>query len=262
MNYSAYASRSAASGGWILIVALVLAIVGTVLAYIFIMPKSKVKTLNKFWYFVHNVFNFKTLLVEKIFKALYVFLTIYVICAGFFQLFVSFLPGLLMLLLGPIVVRIVYEMIMMFILLVQNTTAIRNKLCDDDDDQPAPKVAAPKKAPKEYVFCSACGTRYDQAEGQCPACGRGSAPAQQTQPVQQPVQPQQPVQQIQQPAQPQQPVQPRPQQPMQAPQGQQPAAGFELPAYPAQRPAQPYPQTVERPTYQREHRRYQTPTQE
>lgn len=250
MNYSAYASRSAASGGWILIVALVLAIVGTVLAYIFIMPKSKVKTLNKFWYFVHNVFNFKTLLVEKIFKALYVFLTIYVICAGFFQLFVSFLPGLLMLLLGPIVVRIVYEMIMMFVLLVQNTTAIRNKLCDDDDDQPAPRAAAPKKAPKEYVFCSACGTRYDQAEGQCPACGRGSAPAQQAQPVQQPVQ------------QPQQPVQPRPQQPMQAPQGQQPAAGFELPAYPAQRPAQPYPQAVERPTYQREHRRYQTPTQE
>ena len=59
-----------------------------------------------------------------------------------------------MLLLGPIVVRIVYEMIMMFILLVQNTTAIRNKLCDDDDDQPAPRAAAPKKAPKEYVFCS------------------------------------------------------------------------------------------------------------
>ena len=76
---------------------------------------------------------------------------------------------------------------------------------------------------------------------------------QQAQPVQQPAQPQQPVQQ---------PVQPRPQQPMQAPQGQQPAAGFELPAYPAQRPAQPYPQAVERPTYQREHRRYQTPTQE
>ncbi len=235
MNYySSYGRSVTAAGLWVPIVALVLGIVGTVLAYIFIMPKNKVKNLNKFWYFVHNVFNFKTLLVEKIFKALYVFLTIFVICYGFFQLFVSFLSGLLILLLGPILVRITYEMIMMFILLVQNIAAIKAKLCDDEEAAPA-QPAAEKKAPREYVFCAACGTRYDQAEGQCPACGRMNAPAQ-------PQQSAQPVQQ--------------------QPQYQQPVQGYQQPAYP-QRPAQTYPQNgVERQGYAREHRRYQMPTQE
>lgn len=228
MNYYSSYGRSASAGLWVPIVALVLGIVGTVLAYIFIMPKSKVKNLNKFWYFLHNVFNFKTLLVEKIFKALYVFATVYVICFGFFMLFVQFLTGLLTLLLGPILVRIMYEMIMMFILLVQNTAAIKNKICDDEDVAAPVRPVAEKKPPKEYVFCAACGTRYDQAEGKCPACGRMSAP----------VQPQQPVQFQQQGY-------------------QQPAPQF------TQRRAQSFPQDgVERQEYTRDHRRYQTPEQE
>ncbi len=193
MNYRSSYGYSDSSGMWVFVVALVLAIVGTVLAYIFIMPKEKVKGLNKFWYFVHNVFSFKTLLVEKIFKALYVFVTIYLLLAGFLSLFNNFLAGLLMMTLGPIGARISFEMIMMFILLVQNVSAIRSKLCDDEDEGPA---HTEKQPPKEYVFCAACGTRYNKLDAVCPGCGLknpAAAPAQQPAPVQQPAPAQQPI---------------------------------------------------------------------
>lgn len=230
--YSSY-SRAAASAVWVPIVGLVLAIAGTVLAYIFLMPKSKVKNLNKFWYFVHNVFTFKTLLVEKIFRALYVFSTIYCIVSGFLTLFTSFLAGLLLMVLGPISVRIVFEMIMMFVMLVQNTNAIRQKLCDDED-APAAEPAAPKQPPKEYVFCPACGTRYNKLDGRCPGCGQPVQPAQETgfaaqQPMQQPMQ--------------------------SAPQGFERPAGYQ-PQY-AQRPAASYGQPAQ--GEGRSYRRYQAP---
>ena len=235
MYSTSYYARSAAAIVWIPIVALILAIAGTVLAYIFIMPKNKVKNLNKFWYFIHNMFHFKTLLVEKIFKALYVYTTLFCIAAGFFMLFTNFFTGLVLMVLGPVAVRITFEMVMMFIMLVQNTSDLRNKLCDDESDmRPADAPVIEKQPPKEYVFCSSCGTRYNKLDGRCPGCG-------------------QPVQAAAAPAQ-----------PMQA---QSPAQPF-APAYDqtgsysryAQRPVSTYGQNGdERQNYVREHRRYQTP---
>ncbi len=235
--YSSY-SRAAASAVWIPIVGLILAIVATVLAYIFIMPKSKVKNLNKFLYFLHNVFTFKTLLVEKIFRALYVSTTIYCIISGFLTLFTSFLAGLLTMVLGPVSVRIVFEMIMMFVMLVQNTNAIRNKLCGEEET-PAGEPAQ-KQPPKEYVFCSACGTRYNKLDGRCPGCGQPlqEAPAapnsfggQQNQFSAQPVQ--------------------------NAPQGFDRQGGYQQPY--AQRPVSSYGQPAQGGEERRSYRRYQTP---
>lgn len=122
------------------VVALLLAIAGTILTYIFIMPKNKAKDLNKYLLFVRDTFQFKTLWVEHIFKAMYVFTTIFIIAYGFCMMFASFLTGLLMMVFGPIALRITYEMIMMFIILVKNVSDIRNKLCDDGTMLPADAV--------------------------------------------------------------------------------------------------------------------------
>lgn len=249
MYSSSYYARSAASAAWLPILSLILAIAGTVLAYIFIMPKSKVKNLNKFWYFVHNIFHFKTLLVEKIFKALYVYATIFCIISGFFMLFTNFLTGLLLMILGPVAFRISFEMIMMFIMLVQNTNDIRNKLCDGDDDtRSADAPVFEKQPPKEYVFCSSCGTRYNKLDGRCPGCGQAQTPAApaQSMQTQAPAAPAQSMQ-TQAPAAPAQPY----------------ATGYDQTAgysrY-AQRPMSTYGQnSEERQNYVREHRRYQTP---
>ena len=177
--YSSYetAQTVAALG----IVSLVLAIVATVLAFIFITPEKKRASLPKFFQVVADVFNFKGLIIEKILKALYIFLTIYVILDGFFMIFVGapFFSCLLTMVLGPVLVRVVFELLMMLVLLVKNVISINNKL-KNQNDEPAKddfafdysQFTAPE-APKaeEAAFCVNCGTKVEKGNAFCPDCG-------------------------------------------------------------------------------------------
>lgn len=165
--YSSYSYRSADSMTWIPIVAIILAIAATVLAFIFIMPKSKIKNLNKFWLFIHKLFHFDFLLIDKILKALYIFVTCFAILAGFFMLFVDFLTGLLAMLVLPVAIRLVYEGIMMFITLVNNVERIKNRVYDEE---PQPAILRSTNTPKVFVYCPICGTRFNQEDGRCPSC--------------------------------------------------------------------------------------------
>ena len=113
------------------IIALMFAIIGTVLAFVFILPANRRGALPGFFVFIHDTFNFKSLILEYILRALYVFSTLFVILYGFFMIFTfssASLGGFLMMILGPIVIRIIFEGSMMFILLVKNTIEINNKL--------------------------------------------------------------------------------------------------------------------------------------
>ena len=71
------------------IVAVIIAIVATVLAFIFIVPEKRRAQMGAFGKFLHDTCNFKYLIVEKILQALYIFATAYVILAGFFMLFMA-----------------------------------------------------------------------------------------------------------------------------------------------------------------------------
>ncbi len=111
------------------------AIAATVLAYIFIIPESKRPKLNGLLKKVHDVLNFKTLFIEIMLKALYVFATALCIFTGLFGIFsalfthASFALGYFALMIGgPIAVRITYEILMMFIILVKNVTDINKKM--------------------------------------------------------------------------------------------------------------------------------------
>lgn len=129
-----------------LVLGIVLGIAGLVLSLIFITPEKKREKLPKFFKFLHDLFNFKFLVIEKVMQALYIFLTIFVIVFGFFTIFsfesyyghVAYLgaPGFLILIFGPIVVRLMYEGIMMFIILVKNTIKINEKLGTPEDKAP------------------------------------------------------------------------------------------------------------------------------
>jgi len=109
---------------------------------------------------VHDLVNFKYLFVEKVLQALYIFSTALVLLLGFFMLFYvkegvdyGFYKtddvwyggyGLLLMLLGPVVLRLVYELILMFVLLVKNTMQINKKLPasevveEEKKEEPAP----------------------------------------------------------------------------------------------------------------------------
>lgn len=175
----------------LVILSLILAVCGTVALYIFVLPKDKREKLPKFMQVVHDLLNFKELLLEKLLKLLYVFTTAYLLFTGFFMLFgirvdsfygshyvPTFGQGLLIMILGPIIARLIYESIMIVILLLKNVIEINHKL--KGDAAPEVKAAPEAKAAPEteaepapnYKFCTKCGTRYDANKGGCPNCDK------------------------------------------------------------------------------------------
>ena len=134
------------------ILGVVAALVATVAAFVLIIPEKKRAQLgNKILVWLHDFFNFKSLWIEKILKFLFVFETLVCVGVGFFMLFSVegfYLGGigLLLIILGPIANRIIYEFIMLAILAVKNLMEINSKLApqkgspaekaSQSDDQP------------------------------------------------------------------------------------------------------------------------------
>lgn len=198
------------------IIATILAIAATVVAFVMIVPERKREKLGRFGKFLHDAVNFKFLIVEKILQALYIFVTAYVILCGFFMLFMA--PetwtgrhwlggyGILLMVLGPIAVRLCYELLMMAVLLLKNVISINHKLADQTGNGSGDVFAAPnmqemkealrqrREAPQAAQaaaqaaqsqpanFCSQCGAKLEN--GVCPHCSapKDSAPADSTLP--------------------------------------------------------------------------------
>ena len=127
------------SAGTFATVAVILSIVAVIAAFIFIVPQKKRAKLNRAGRILQDIFNFRSLIAEKIYQALYIFYTGWVIIFGFFLLFSYSTDilgnrtwlggyGLLFMLFGPIVVRLIFEFLMMALLLVKNVISINNKL--------------------------------------------------------------------------------------------------------------------------------------
>ena len=164
-----YGYRSSADTMAVLgVLAVILALVGTILLLVLVTPEKRRAGLNKFFRVVADIFTFRGLVLEYILRALYIFETLLVILLGFFGMFQDPLGGLLTMLLGPIVLRIVFELFMMAILAVKNLIQINNKLPGKSEDpMKMPDFTAPTPEP-QMVFCAHCGTRYDASKGGCP----------------------------------------------------------------------------------------------
>lgn len=131
-----------------LIIGIIIGIAAVVAAYIFVIPEKRVKGMNKFLYTLHNIFTFKSLLLERINRFLYVFLTIMSICVGFFMLFTkdTIAFGILAILVLPILLRILFEASMLKILMTNSLLEINKKV----SPKPAPRAQrpAPRPAPR------------------------------------------------------------------------------------------------------------------
>ena len=130
----------------------VLAVVLTVLAFIFIVPENRRAKLNAFGKFLHDTCNFNYLLIEKLLQALYIFLTVFSILTGVYTLFQSFGMGLLMMIGLPLLIRLIYEFLMMTVLLLKHVIMIDNKLKNqntgDKKQQPEASVFASRERKK------------------------------------------------------------------------------------------------------------------
>ncbi|MBR3253719.1 hypothetical protein IKF86_00515 [Candidatus Saccharibacteria bacterium] len=108
------------------VIALILAIVGGILTY-FLFVKAKNSPKGKFVSWLKKFLDFKSMWIEALLKISYYFLTIFVILSSFSYLALGGNGVLLWLgnlILGPIVVRVAYEMFMMFVMIWRNTQDI------------------------------------------------------------------------------------------------------------------------------------------
>ena len=143
------------------IIGIFLALAATILVCIFIVPEKKRAKLGSFGKFLHDLCNFKFLIVEKIFQFFYILATAYCLIGGFLMLFqvetiyhyglynsytttewVGY-RGLLVMILGPIAVRIGYELFMLVIIAIKNIIQINNKLKNQNEDEKKDAPVAP-----------------------------------------------------------------------------------------------------------------------
>lgn len=189
----------------------ILAVVATILAYVFIVPESRREKLNAFGKFLHDTCNFKYLIVEKILQALYIFFTADIFIQGFFLLFSA--PedymgerhwlggyGILIMILGPILIRLVYELLMMAILLLKNVISINNKLRNQNGKEEQGSVfTAPDMSGLRQQFQAKAAQHQSRQTPQNPPYPQYSQYPQNAQPTQsvQPTQNAQPMQNVQ-----------------------------------------------------------------
>lgn len=128
---------------------LLLAVVLTVLAFIFIVPENRREKLNAFGKFLHDTCNFNYLLIEKILQALYIFLTVFAILMGLYTLVHNFWVGLALTIIMPIAIRLIYEFLMMAVLLLKHVIMIDNKLKNQNTVDKKPKTADPEFISRE-----------------------------------------------------------------------------------------------------------------
>ena len=173
---------------FVTVFSIVAAVVCTILLFVLVLPAKKYAGLNKFFKVVADIFNMRQLLIERILKALYVFLTLECIISGFFTLFYvessqsiwgpsstkwHGLEGLVLMIFGPIVIRVIFEFMMLIIKLVENTNEINKKIPAQSavNTQPVENYTAPavqETYVPNYRYCTKCGTKYDANLGGCP----------------------------------------------------------------------------------------------
>ena len=120
-----------ASGGvdktW-MIISLVLAIVGGIVAYIMFISKKNDGEYTGFVAWLHDFLNFKKYFIELILKVTYAIFAIYITLSSFSFITVGIADFFLYLVFGNIALRLMYELIMFIITIVNNTTEINKKL--------------------------------------------------------------------------------------------------------------------------------------
>jgi len=135
-------------------------IVAVILLYIKVLPENKRASLPPIGKFAADFFSFKELYLEKVMRFFYILGTVSCIVTGALMLYgfehseyTSYYGytrsnttwyggyGIALAIVGPIVLRLAYEGVMMFILLVKNTIEINNKMKSDKAEAPAQENA-------------------------------------------------------------------------------------------------------------------------
>ena len=129
---SASTMNSVASSAIWIIVSLVLAIVGGIVLYFTFLKKDNEGKYTGFLGWMYDFLTFKKLTIENVLKILYLICAIFVTLSSCATISTSFIAFLLYLVVGNLIVRIAYELILVRLIICRNTTEINKKLDKKD----------------------------------------------------------------------------------------------------------------------------------
>lgn len=123
---SSYTNTGMGSQVWT-IVSLILALIGCFVVYFLFVVKSD-NPKQKFLAWLKEFLSFKKMLIEPILKIAYIFFAIFITLSSFNLIGSSFVGFLLMLIVGNLMTRLMFEGILMAVMIWKNTTEINKKL--------------------------------------------------------------------------------------------------------------------------------------
>ncbi len=108
------------------IIAFVIAIAAGIMIYFMFIKDNKPvsQNLQK----LKDLLDFKVMLIEPILKVIYIISTVFIILFSFGLISTSFVSFLLVLIFGPISIRVVYELMMINIMIWKNTKEINENM--------------------------------------------------------------------------------------------------------------------------------------
>ena len=108
------------------VIAFIIAIAAGIMIYFMFVKDNKPvsENLQK----LKDLLDFKTMLIEPILKIVYIIATVFIILFSFGLISLNFVSFLMVLILGPIAIRIVYELMMINIMIWKNTKEINDNI--------------------------------------------------------------------------------------------------------------------------------------
>ena len=120
-------SASADNSVWIIISAVIAVIGGIVLYFTFLSRKNEGKYTG-FLGWMYEFLTFKKMVIENILKILYLVIASFITLASFAIISRSFLSFIIVLVVGNLITRIMYELFLVVLIICRNTTDISKKL--------------------------------------------------------------------------------------------------------------------------------------
>ena len=157
-----------------MVICFIVAVVGAIVVYFMFLSKKNEKSFTGFLGWLYDFLDFKKLFLEGVLKVLYIataaFLTLYSLVLLF-----SGQPGsfLMMLVLGNVVARVMYEIIMLTLIICRNTSDISKKMGANTSTNIIFESEIPLK--KLEIICEGCGTKLKQGMAFCSTCGKATS---------------------------------------------------------------------------------------
>ena len=112
----------------ILTIILIALIIGGIVLYFTFLSKKNEGKFTGFLGWLYDFLTFKKMMIENVLKILYIIVALFVTLSSFGLISISFLAFLLTLVIGNVLTRVIYELLLVKLVICKNTTEINKKL--------------------------------------------------------------------------------------------------------------------------------------